>query len=339
MMKRALFLLPLLVAPFAAASPPALSPEDELKAIELPDGYRLELVLSEPQIAEPVLCTFDGNGRMYVAEMRSYMKDIDGSGEFDPISRISRHSSSKGDGVFDKSEVFLDQILLPRMVLPMDDRVLVGLTNSNDFTLYRDANGDGSADESKLWFKGGPRAGNMEHQPSGLVWALDNWIYTTYNSYRLRWNGSGDPLEETTAANGGQWGIAQDDYGKLWWSNAGGEKGIWNYQTPVLYGAINVPSQMSPDFNKIWPLVSLGDFQGGPVRFQSPEFKALNVFTACCGQTVFRGDRLPEEMRGNVFLPEPVGRLIRRATVRVDDGITRVANPCEQGEFIRSSDP
>ncbi|OYV00171.1 MAG: hypothetical protein CFE26_24400, partial [Verrucomicrobiales bacterium VVV1] len=138
---------------------------------------------------------------------------------------------------------------------------------------------------------------------------------------------------------GGQWGRAQDDFGKMWWSNAGGEKGLWNFQVPILYGAINAPSQKPADFDNVWPLVALGDFQGGPKRFQSPENKALNLFTACCGQTIFRGDRLPADMRGNVFLPEPVGRLIRRATVKVEDGITKLENPYGKSEFIRSTDP
>ena len=42
----------------------------------------MELVMSEPEIKEPVECVFDGNGRMYVAEMRSYMQDIDGTDEY-----------------------------------------------------------------------------------------------------------------------------------------------------------------------------------------------------------------------------------------------------------------
>src|SRR6188472_599671 len=190
---------------------PILSPADERKTIQLPEGYKLELVLSEPEIKEPVACVFDGNGRMYVVEMRSYMQDIDGNHEFDPVSRISRHESTKGDGVFDRHSAYLDNIILPRMVLPLDDRVLVGMTNTSDITMHRDANGDGVADESSPWYVGGPRGGNMEHQPSGLVWGLDNWIYTTYNSYRIRWNGKGTPLQEPTSANGGQWGLAQDD--------------------------------------------------------------------------------------------------------------------------------
>jgi len=316
-----------------------LSPQDELKTIHLPEGYKLELVLDDAQIKEPVLCVFDGNGRMYVAEMRSYMQDLDGRNELTPTSLISRHESTKGDGVFDKHSVYLDKLVLPRMVLPLDDRVLVNVTNTSDITLHRDADGDGKADSTAKWFDGGPRGGNLEHQASGLVWGLDNWIYTTYNNYRLRWNGTSAPLQEPTAGNGGQWGLAQDDYGKMWWSNAGGEKGLWNYQVPIVYAAINAPSQKAADFDNVWPLVALGDFQGGPMRFQSPENKALNHFTASCGQTVFRGDRLPEELRGNVFLPEPVGRLIRRATVKVEDGLTKVENPHGHSEFIRSTDP
>ncbi len=227
---------------------PILSPEEELKTIQLPEGYKLELVLSDPEIKEPNLCVFDGNGRMYVAEMRTYMQDIDGT---DAKSRVSRHESTKGDGVFDKHTVYLDNIMLPRMVLPLDDRVLVNVTNTNDITINRDSKHDGVADETSVWYTGGPRGGNLEHQPSGLVWGVDNWIYTTYNSYRIRWNGKDKPLQEPTASNGGQWGLAQDDYGKMWWSNAGGEKGLWNYQTPIVYAAsIEMSlSQKPPDFD------------------------------------------------------------------------------------------
>ena len=314
------------------------SPAEELKTIQLPAGYRLELVLSEPDIKEPSALAFDGNGRMYVVEMRTYMQDIDGTGEHQPTSRISRHESTKRDGRFDKHTVFLDNLLIPRMVLPLDDRVLVGLTDSNDITVHRDTNGDGVADTKAPFYEGGPRGGNMEHQPSGLMWAMDNWLYTTYNAYRLRWTGGTNALRESTAPNGGQWGLAQDDHGKPWWSNAGGEKGLWHFQTHVLYGAIDVPGQFPADFAEVYPLVGLADVQGGYNRFRK-EDKTLNHFTATCGHEIFRGDRLPAEMRGDAFLPEPVGRLIRRAKVEVRDGITYLSNPYPKSEFIRSSDP
>ena len=87
-----------------AASTPApiikaLPPADSVATMQLPAGYRLDPVLSEPDIAEPVMVAFDGNGRMYVAEMRTYMMDADAKGEQEPFSRVSRHEDTDGDGV------------------------------------------------------------------------------------------------------------------------------------------------------------------------------------------------------------------------------------------------
>ncbi|MEI6460461.1 MAG: discoidin domain-containing protein [Verrucomicrobiota bacterium] len=350
-MRKAVFLPVLILAAAYAAEekvyepdftpqPPVkiLSPEDELKTIELPEGYRLELVLSERDgIKEPANLTFDGNGRMYIAELRTYMQDIDGSNEHDPIGVVSRHESTKRDGNFDKHTLYRDKMLLPRMVLPLDDRVLINETDTLDIFVYRDTNGDGIADTKEPWFVGGPKNGNLEHQQSGLIWTMDNWIYQTYNAYRLRWNGMKEPLKETIPNGGGQWGLAQDDQGKIWWSNAGGEKGLWHFQTPILYGAFDVKGQFTEDFVQVWPKLGLADHQGGAGRTRLD--KTLNHFTASCGQEVVRGDRLPADLRGDVLISEPVGRLIRRAKVTVEDGITHIANPYAQSEFIRSSDP
>jgi glucose/arabinose dehydrogenase/mono/diheme cytochrome c family protein len=316
---------------------PAVSPEEQLKTIQLPDGYRLELVLSEPEIKEPMAMAFDGNGRIYVVEMRTYMQDIDATNELTPKSRVSRHESTKRDGRYDKHTVFADGLIIPRMVQPLQSEVLIGETNTNDIQAWSDKDGDGVAESKSLFYEGGPRGGNMEHQPSGLLWAMDNWLYTTYNAYRLRWSPDGKTRKEPTAPNGGQWGLTQDDWGKPWFSNAGGEKGVWNFQMHVAYGAINVPEQWAPEWMTVWPSIGLGDVQGGPRRYRPTDF-TLNHFTGSCGQEVFRGDRLPEEVRGNVFLPEPVGRLIRRGVVEVKDGITTLRNPHGEGEFIRSSD-
>ncbi len=313
-----------------------LSPAEELKTIQLPDGYSLQLVLSEPDIKEPMAMAFDGNGRLYVVEMRTYMQDIDATGEHEPKSRVSRHESTKGDGVYDKHTVFADNLLLPRMVLPLLDEVLIGVTNTNDIVAWSDKDGDGVADDKRPWYTGGGRGGNMEHQPSGLMWAMDNWIYTTYNSYRLRWAPDGKTLKEPTASNGGQWGLAQDEWGKPWYSNAGGERGFLNFQTHIAYGAVNVGNQWPSDWMTVWPAIGLFDVQGGKGRHRADG--TLNHFTASCGQEIFRGDRLPVELRGNAFLPEPVGRLIRRGIVVVKDGITTLSNPHAQSEFIRSTD-
>jgi mono/diheme cytochrome c family protein/glucose/arabinose dehydrogenase len=318
-------------------STPYLSPEAEAKTFRLPEGYRLELVLSEPVIKEPVVSVFDGNGRMFVAEMRSYMQDIDGRDELTPHGRVSLHWSSKGDGVYDKHTVFIDHLVLPRMILPLADGLLVNETDTEDLWLYRDTDGDGVADKKELFYAGGARGGNLEHQQSGLIWDRDNWLYEAMNSYRLRLQGT-NVIREPTPPNSGQWGLSQDDYGKTWFVNAGGELGPVNFQQPIVYGAFNANGQFSPDFMEVWPLVGLADVQGGTIRFR-PQNKTLNHLTACCGPDIFRGDRLPADLRGDLLFGEPVGRLIRRAKIEVKDGVTSLRNAYDKSEFILSTDP
>ncbi|HEV3165611.1 MAG TPA: c-type cytochrome [Isosphaeraceae bacterium] len=315
----------------------ALPPEQEAKQFVLPEGYRMELVLSEPTVQEPVAIAFDGNGRMYVVEMRTYMQDVDGKNELDPISRVSRHEDTDGDGIYDLHTTFIDKMVLPRLVLPWDgDSVLSMETDADDVFKYTDTDGDGVADKKELFYPGVGRRGNLEHQQSGMVWGLDNWIYTTYNAFRIRWTPRG-MIKEPTAPNGGQWGLTQDDDGKMWFVDGGGERGPVNFQTPIVYGAINVSDQFEEGFDVPWPVKGVGDVQGGMVRVRMPE-QTLNHFTATCGPDVFRGDRLPADLRGDLLFAEPVGRLIRRSKVVVTDGLTQLRNAYPKSEFIRSTD-
>jgi mono/diheme cytochrome c family protein/glucose/arabinose dehydrogenase len=317
----------------------ALEPRAALKTFQLPPGYRLEAVLTEPQIMEPVAIAFDGNGRMFVVEMLAYMQDIDGRDQLEPTSRVSLHWSSKGDGVFDQHTVFADKLKLPRMVLPLGEgQAVIGETDTLDLNLFTDTDGDGVADKKEPWFVGGPRGGNLEHQPSGLLWALDNGIYTTYNTYRLRWTPQG-VVKEPTGPNNGQWGLGQDDHGHLFFNQGGGEKGPQSFQVPTVYGMFNPKAQFAPGFEVVWPLAGVRDFQGGLSRVREPE-GTLNHFTATSGSEIYRGDRLPAELRGNLFIGEPVGRLVRRAIVERKDGFTTLTNPHQdaKSEFLRSTD-
>ncbi|MBL9115776.1 MAG: discoidin domain-containing protein [Verrucomicrobiaceae bacterium] len=312
-----------------------LTAADEQKTFRLPPGYRMELILAEPDITEPVCIAFDGNGRLYVAEMTSYMRDIDGTDELTNTGRVSVHWSSKDDGKYDQHRVFADKLKLPRLLLPLADGVLIGETDTNDIYHYRDTNRDGVSEAKKCVFKGGPRGGNLEHQPSGLTWALDNWLYTAVNNYRLRWK-DGQLIKQDIPGNGGQWGGTQDDDGKFWVVNAGGERGPLNFQHHILYGQSAARAQFEPGFEVVWPAMGLRDYQGGPGK--SRDDHTLNHFTATCGGEVYRGNQFPAEMKGNLFFGEPVGRLVRRTQIEVADGITILHNPHPQSEFLRSTD-
>jgi mono/diheme cytochrome c family protein len=317
-----------------------LTPEAEQRLFLLPDGFHVEKVLADPDIEDPVGVTFDGNGRMYVLEMRSYMRDADGSNSREPISRISRWEDTDGDGVYDKHTVFADKLVMPRIAFPLlDGELLVLETDHRDLEKFTDTDGDGIADKKEVFYAGFGRVQNMEWQPGGLTWALDNWLYSTYNPFRLRLAPGGKILREETEPNGGQWWSAQDDYGKTWWVDGGGEIGPVNIQQPIQYGAFNAPDNFEPNFQAPnGAPIFVADMQGGMNRVRVPD-GSLNHFTAAAGVEIYRGDRLPKDLMGDLFFNEPVGRIVRRAKVLVADGMTQLKNAYPGSEFIRSTDP
>lgn len=311
-----------------------LSPEESMKTIQVPDGYKLQLVASEPMIKEPVDCVWDANGNLYVIEMTTYMQDADASGQTEKKSRVMKLEDTNGDGVMDKSTTFIDGLFLPRMILPLDDRILICETNTLDIYAYRDTNGDGKADEKVIWYKGGERGGNLEHQSSGLIWNVDNWIYTTKGSERFKVS-DGKVIMDRRGSINGQWGLAHDDDGHFSAALSGGEKSFQYFQNPTVYGKSTFPNELEEGFNEVWPIDNIPDTQGGTRRLR--ENNTLNHVTAACGHGVYRGDLMPE-FYGSYLACEPVGRLIRRADLDKSQGFVVLKNAHPKSEFIRSTD-
>ncbi|MDB5121804.1 MAG: cytochrome [Sphingobacteriales bacterium] len=318
-------------------SPALLSPKESLKTIHLQKGYHLELVASEPMIHEPVAIVWDGNGRMYVAEMNTYMQDVDGTGEMKPVCSVKRLEDTNGDGKMDKSVIFIDSLVLPRMILTLDDRLLVNETNSNHIYSYRDTNGDGKADEKKMVFRNDVvSTSNLEHQKSGLIWNLDNKIYVTVENVRYKYDNGMLKTEYLHESPGGQWGLTNDNYGRLFYSAAGAEVPALTFQQNPSYGRFDFKDQYDEDFQAVWPIISTPDVQGGVRRLRADS--TLNHFTASSGQSIFRGNSLPADANGDLFVCEPVGRLIRRAKVINTDGKITLKNAYNKEEFIASTD-
>jgi putative heme-binding domain-containing protein len=320
--------------------PPVIAkmPTEELALTQLQPGYKLELVVSEPHVQEPMAIAFDGNGRMYVLEMRTYMQDADATGELQPGSQISRHEDKDNDGVYETHSVFVDKLVIPRFVLPLDGNAVVTMdSNVDDAYKYTDTDGDGVADKKEFFATGLGRRGNIEHQQSSLFWALDNWMYSTVNPFRIRWTPSGEVLREETGSNGGQWGASQDNYGKVYIQD--GASGVPNYfQLPILYGRFEIRDQLQPGFTTPYGITGLFDYESG-YQMARPD-GTLNQVTASSGSQIFRGDRLPADMVGDYFYGEPVARIVRRSRPVVTEGLTQLQNvyQSEHSEFIRSAD-
>ena len=329
-----------MMEPDFSKKPPvtALTPADEAKRFWLPPGFKLEPVLTDPEIEEPAQIAFDGNGRMFVLELRGYMQNADATGELDPVGRISVHEDRDGDGVYETHKVFVDKMIFPRFVMPFGGNVILSKeSNSDEVYKFTDTNNDGVADKKELFATGLGRLLNVEHQESGFVWALDNWIYSTINSARVRWT-PGGVLREPTGSNQGQWGVTQDNYGKVWFqAGASGMPGY--FQTPIVYGNFNFPQQFEEDLNITWGApVRIADMQGGMNVVRMPD-GSLASATGAAGNDVFRGDRLPKDLIGDYFYGEVVARIVRRLRPVKTEGLIQLQNVYPLSEFIRSTDP
>ena len=313
------------------------SPTESLKSFRLPKGFRLEIVASEPMIAEPVAIAWDGNGRMYVAQMDTYMQTVDAEGQYEPASKIMLLEDTDDDGKMDKSTVFIDSLTAPRMILTVGRELFVNETNTYSIYAYEDTNGDGRADKKRPVYLNPNRAyGNIEHQRSGLDWNIDNWIYVTTDPVRFKYRQNKLIVDTLISGSNGQWGLTHDDYGRLYFSRAASGMAATGFQINPVYGQLDFESAWDEKFGQIWPAIKTPDVNGGPQTLRPDS--TMFGFTSVTGQTVFRGDRLPENFKGNYFVAEPVGRFIRRAILTDDDGIVTLKNAYSEDEFITSTD-
>ncbi len=306
----------------------------------LPEGYEMNAVLTEPKIQQPGAITFDGNGRMYVLELRSYMLTADSKGTLEPVSGISRWEDRDNDGVYETGGMFVDSLVFPRFVLPVGPNSILTMESNADVVYkYTDTDNDGKADKKEFFTDNFGRAGNVEHQQAFLYWGMDNWLYSTVNPFRVRETPQG-VIRESTGSNHAQWGITHDDDGKLWFQ--GGSNGVPSYfQFPIHYGDYVVEKNFAEGFEVPWGApIKIADMQGGMSAVRLPDGN-LNRVTGASGNDIFRGHRLPDELKGQYFYGEPVARIVRQIRAEDRGGLTLLHNVYQEqkSEFIRSMDP
>ena len=324
---------------------PPLSPADALKTFYMPPGYHVELVASEPLIQDPVAIDWDTEGRLWAVEMPGFMADITGSNEHDPIGRVVVLEDTNADGVMDKRTVFADGLVLARSLKILDHGVLVA--EPPNVWLMHDTNGDLRMDTKELVTdQFGRRDTDPENNANTFYWALDNRMYTsgqTTIQFRLR---DGAFQTEKTLERG-EWGVAQDDAGRIYRNT--NESALHVDYVPTAYFARN-PSllrtrgsyeRLASDtngLNTVWPVrPNPGTNRAYQTGIARPD-GSLAKFTAVCAPVVYRGDRLPSDVYGNVFVAEPAANLVSRIVLSDDGTSLQARKAYEQGEFLASTD-
>ena len=323
---------------------PPLSPADALKTFFLPPGYSIELVASEPLVQDPVAIDWDLEGRLWVVEMAGYMRNVAGANERDPVGRVVVLQDENGDGRMDKRTVFADGLVLARAVKVLDRGVLVG--EPPNAWLMRDTNGDLRMDAKELVTN---QYGRLEADPQNnaneFYWSLDNWMHVAASDIELRLKNGAFEVRRTLRR--GQWGVAADDAGRIYRNT--NESALHVDLVPTSYFARN-PNLLrtrgsydrladdNPDLNLVWPVrptpATNRAYQFGILRADG----SLARFTAVCAPAVYRGDRLPADLYGNVFVVEPAANLVSRIVLSDDGSTLRARKAWERGEFVASTD-
>lgn len=311
----------------------ALIPPDKYKVAE---GFELQLAASEPLLEAPVAMDFDNKGRMWVVEMRGYMRNLSGTGENIPNGRISILEDSDGDGVADHSKVFLDSLVLPRALALVYGGLLYVVPPDLWFVeINNDKPGKKTLVDSMY-----AAGGNPEHQPNGLLMNIDNWIYNANSDKRYQMK-NGKWLIEPTSFRG-QYGISHDNYGRLYF-NYNENQLVGDYVLPNSF--INNPylkpreaiNKMLTNNQRVYPLHPTTVNRGYAKGILTSD-SLLARFTAACSPLVYRGDQFPRDYDQNVFVCEPQANLVKRDILSFNGVNTTARQAWDDKEFLASTD-
>lgn len=325
---------------------PTLTPEQAMKAFKIAPGFRIEMVAAEPLVEDPVAMDWDAAGRLYVVEMRGYMPDDRGKGEDARVGQIVRLEDTDGDGRMDKSVVFLDKLQMPRAVAVLGDgAVLVG--EPPNLWYCKDTDGDGKCDEKRAIYTSYGRQGPVEHTDNGLLQALDNWIYNAKSDKRFRIRGGKLVVDKTRFR--GQWGIAQDNYGRLYYNSNSDYLRVDLIPSEYLDRNPHFSSNVGQNHGVVrdqatWSIrVNPGINRGYQPHMLRKDGRLART-TAISGQAIYRGDQFGDDYIGDAFIPEPAGNLVAHFDIVEKDGKltgTQTTTPdakWEKRAFLASTD-
>ena len=316
---------------------PVRSASDERATFSIVDGYEIQLVASEPLVEAPVVVKFAPDGRLWVVEMRGYMRDAAGAGEQERLGRIKVLSDGDGDGVMDKAEVFLDGLIMPRGIAFWNDGLLV--IEPPHLLFCRDTNGDGKSDESTIVASGFVGQDNPEHAGNGLHFTLDNAF--TCSQHPERFIPEGSALRVESVSPHGQWGVAEDSSGRLYYSPNSDPLLVdllpkqYAVRNPSQRNFEGVPARAATDMrvfpSHLTPGVNRG-YQKGVLK----DGRLAN-FTGACSPLVYESTQLAD-MSGCALVCEVAGNLVHRYRLSEKDGKI-VATPADgERSFWTSTD-
>jgi putative membrane-bound dehydrogenase-like protein len=327
----------------------AKSPQESHAQIEPLPGFEVDLVAHEPEVESPVYLDWSADGAMWVVEMRDYPRGVNGH----PAGVIKRLQDQDGDGLYEKSTVFLDHVNYPNGLFPWRKGILISA--APDILYAEDTDGDGRADKVEVLFTGFVE-GNQQHRANGYEWGLDGWLYgangdsggeilSKKTGQKVSISGRDfrfkpDTGEFEAISGNAQYGRHRDDWGN-WFGGANYTWG-WHYYLEEQYlnrnpslavRGTHKPYATDPDAGRVYPI--------SRVQQRFNDIGMAGHVTSACSFTPYRDNLFGSDFEHAIFISEPVHNLVHREILE-PDGVSFTSHRAageENREFLASRDP
>jgi putative membrane-bound dehydrogenase-like protein len=310
-----------------------LSPQESMKRISVPEGFHVELFVSEPDIGgKPICMTWDERGRLWLAETFDYPNELQPPGK--GRDRIRICEDTDGDGRADKFTVFAEGLSIPTSIAFARGGVIVHNGTTTEF--LTDTDGDDRAD-SKRPFLSRWSTGDTHGGPSNMQFGLDNWIWGMqgYNDSTIRIGDSrarfaqgfhrfrpdGSAIEFIRSTSNNTWGLGISEEGIIFGSTANRHPSIYmpianRYYERVRGWTPQLTLYSIADthlFHAITDKVRQVDHHGG--------------YTAAAGHALYTArDYPPMYWNRTAFVCEPTGHLVGTFVLERDGTDVRSTN-------------
>lgn len=352
---------------------PAVEPKDAIATFQVKKGFALEFAAHEPQVRSPIAISFDERGRMFVCEMIDYSEMRDATPH---LGRISMLEDKDGDGHYEMSTVYADNLAWPTGLICANGGVFVVATP--DIIFFKDNDGDGKSDVRETIYTGfgtGLKIINVQGMANCPQWGLDNRIHVQAgggNRGKVKCLKRPDLPEMELGgrdfwfdprtfdfgleAGGGQFGMSFDDWGRKYVCSNSDHLQFFIYddrftnrnpfftmpptrRSVAVDGGAAEVFRISPD--EPWRIIRTRWRVAGVVKGAvEGGGRVSGYFTGATGTTVYRGDAYGPEFANNTFSGDAGGQLMHRKLIAPDGVSVKGARPSDEKgyEFVASKD-
>lgn len=152
-----------------------LTPQQAVEAMNIKDGFKVNVWAAEPMMTQPMAFCWDDKGRLWIAENKDYESRGYGFSNAGN-SRILILEDTNGDGIADSRKVFLEGIPFPSAIAVGFDGVFIGAPPNLLFVPDRNHDDKAEMEDIEVRLTGwGIR--DRHETLNSLHWGPDGWLY------------------------------------------------------------------------------------------------------------------------------------------------------------------